>query len=345
MSFNLTSVGGKPLNRAMQPLFGTTPAADDTNVVWDFGWVAPDLRDRGMSQAHDNAVRTFVPFRIEGATRYGAEKKAFLWECWKHPDVMAATKGKLYPGTHQLTGSCVGAGGGNYLFSLAAVEVARLGDNELAMVPFWLLPYGRSRYHMGDRGQGEGSLGSTFAKAVLEDGVVPADRAGLPSYTWDDGLVWGRNVELSWSDGDARQTLDLLPESRKHLVKSCAQIKSADDAREAICNGYPFGFCGDWGGLMQCPVQDGVLLNRRASTWNHQQSCHGWWDHPTHGEIFYVLNQWGLDTHGRCPTGAPPGGYWVKRADMEYQTRNGDCFVPSQFNGFPAPDRPLSWIF
>jgi hypothetical protein len=326
--------------------FDRPPDADDPNVIWDFGWIAPDLRSTEESRADQQAKASLAPFVLQGKNRYGEERKAFLWECWKHPDAVAQMKfGKVYPGVHQITGSCVGAGGCNYLYSLACVEMIRLGEPELAVVPFWLLPYGRSRYYLGDRGPGEGSLGSTFAKAVLEDGYIEADRDGLPTYTSDDGLIWGRNVELSWSDGDEKKTLDLLPHSRKHLVKTCAQIRNADDAREAIVGGFPFGFCGDWGGLMECPVTEGVLLNRRAGSWNHQQSCHGWWDHPKLGEIFYILNQWGLRTHGICPTGAPPGGYWIKKNEMEYQCRNGECFVPSQFNGFPAPDRPLSWIF
>lgn len=238
--------------------------------------------------------------------------------------------------------NCVGAGGGNTVFSLAAIEVVRLKDPEEALVPFWPLPYGRSRHHAGMRGRGEGSLGSTFAQAMREDGIVPANLEGLPKFEDSDGLTLTKNIELEWSDGAAISS-NWLEKARKHLVKTTAPCRSADDLREALRNYYPCSFAGDWGGLMQCPVTGNppVLLNRRSGSWGHQQSAHGWWNHPELGEIFYIMNQWGQDTHGRCPTGAPPGGYWIKKADADYQCRKGEVFAFSQFTGFPA--QKIDW--
>jgi len=68
--------------------------------------------------------------------------------------------------------------------------------------------------------------------------------------------------------------------------------------------------------LMQCPVEHDRLMNRRRGTWMHQMSIHGWEDHPQLGEIWYVLNQWGLNAHGTCPSGAPRGGFWIRRRDL-----------------------------
>ena len=130
-----------------------------------------------------------------------APQKLLLTDFWKHPTV-TTTVGYPYPGILQNTGSCVGAGGGNCIFTLAAIEVARNGDAEEALVPFWLLTYGRSRYDAGMRGRGEGSLGSTFAQASREDGIIPATLAGLPKFTnAEDALSWGADAEMTWSDG------------------------------------------------------------------------------------------------------------------------------------------------
>lgn len=320
--------------------FGGRRILHGADSYWDFGWRRPDVRS-SQEQACDAAAVAAMPaFAIDGAGN--DDRKVCLWNCWRHPLVMASTGGNVFPGFHQLTGSCVGAGGGNTVFSLAAVEVVRLGDPEQALIPFWPLPYGRSRSRAGLHGRGEGSLGSTFAEAMREDGIVEASAEGLPTYRADDGVYYTEAVEYTWSDGD-HVPAKYAELARKHLVKTTALIRNADELREAIRNGYPCSWAGDWGGLMECPTSGTppVLLNRHADSWAHQQSIHAWWDHPTLGEIFYVLNQWGLRTHGICPSGAPAGGYWISRRDADYQCRTGEVFAFSQFQGFPA--QKFSW--
>ena len=308
-----------------------------------FGWLPPDDRTHAQQINTLIALHEMPRFLITGA-KGDDPKKVCLWELWKHPLTVKAI-GFEYPGTHQLTGSCVGAGGGNVLFTVMAVEVIRKGDPEEICVPFWLLPYGRSRFYLGERTPGEGSTGATFAKAAREDGVLPATLAGLPAFENNDGLQWGAGVERSWSDGDAQQTMALLPESRKHPVRTTAECRSADDVREAIRNYYPCTIASSWGGGMQCRTEGDppVLVNKRQGQWNHQMSVQAWWDHPSLGEIFWVQNQWGLETHGRDPAGGPGGGFWVKKADVDWICRNGEVFAFSQFDGFPA--QTLSWIF
>ena len=70
-------------------------------------------------------------------------------------------------------------------------------------------------------------------------------------------------------------------------------------------------------------------------------SLQAYWNHPTLGEIFYILNSWGPRTHGTDPAGGPPGGFWVKKSEIDYITRQGDSFAFSQFDGFPA--QKLDW--
>lgn len=235
--------------------------------------------------------------------------------------------------------NCVGNGLGQALWYLSSVEVVRLKDPEQVILPFWLIPYGRSRYYGGMRGRGEGSFGSTAAKAIMVDGVVPYNTAGLeqPTMNENDGITWGSSVEMKWSDGAAISN-DWLEKSRKHLVKSAANIPNADAAWEAVSNWYPLTIASSWGGQMKPSVQGspGVLLNRRVTTWQHQMSVIGRYRHPTLGKLFYVLNSWGPRTHGTCPTGAPPGGFWITFAEMEYICRQQEVFALSQFNGFPS---------
>ena len=308
------------------------------------GWIPFQERTLAQSRAHEDAVGSMPRFGIMGRANEAATKVC-LFDFWKHPDTVSAL-GFAFPGVHQITGSCVGAGGGNVAFTLAAVEVIRLGEPERIIVPFWLLPYGRSRFYLGDRRPGEGSTGSTFARAAREDGFLDARDSRLPTFQNSDGLVWGQSVELSWSDGDESQTTSLLPESRKHLVGTTAQCNSADEVRAAIQNGYPCTCASSWGGRMQCRVTGSpeVLLNEHVTTWQHQMSVQAFWEHPSLGELYWIQNQWGLRAHGADPAGGPAGGFWILRKDMDWICRHGEVFAFSQFQGFPGQPRLLDWL-
>lgn len=308
----------------------------------NFGWIPFEDRTREQAYAAAAAKAEMPKFQIVGRSNYG-EGRAFLFDLWTHPQTVEAL-GFAYPGNHQLTGSCVGAGGGNALFTLIAGDAISRGEPEEIVVPFWLLPYGRSRFYMGDRNPGEGSMGGTFAKAVREDGTLNAKNEIFPRFKNTDGLIWGESVEMAWSDGDAKQTLDLLESSRKHVVRTTAECSSADDVREAIVNGYPCTAASDWGGRMKCRVQGTpeVLLNDRVTDWAHQMSVQGWWDHPSLGEIFWIQNQWGLEVHGRDPAGGPGGGFWILKKDMDSICRS-EVFAFSGFDGFPSRFPPWDW--
>lgn len=300
------------------------------------GWIPPDKRTKEQADAHEKAVLDMPAFNIIG--RPDTVDKMLLTDLWKHPMVNKAL-GFDYPGAHQLTGSCVGFGGGNTMSSMIFVAALMANKREEIFMPFWLLNYGMSRYYNGDRSEGEGSTGSAFAKSAKEDGIIKATESGLPSFTHTDGIVYGSSVEYRWSNG-ANIDQKWLEMSRKHLVKTTAPCNSADDVRAAITNGYPCSAASDWGGDMQCQVKEGVLLNRHSGSWNHQMSYHGYWNHPKLGEIFYEMNNWGLDAHGTDPAGGARGGFWVKKSDVDYTCRNGEVYAFSQFEGFPAQTLP-----
>lgn len=311
--------------------------------IWDFGWKAPPMRS-ALDHAAVGRTEAEMPKFSPPPHPKGDPEKALLFEAWKHPTVVAAN-GFAFEGIRQVTGSCVGAGGGNCWMTLACIEAVRLGDPEDPIVPFWLLPYGRSRYYLGDRSPGEGSTGSTFAKAAREDGVVPANSQGLPPFDRADMSCWGRAVEMKWSDGDNPDTMALLPTSRKHLVKTVAKCNSADDVRAAIVNGYPCTAASMYahdGGRVQGSGEGACLLARKQGSWSHQMSVLAWWRHSQFGELFYLMNQWGKKSHGICPSGAPNGGVWITKADMDWICRD-EVFAFSAFDGFPSSG-PLPWI-
>jgi hypothetical protein len=289
---------------------------------------------------HTLAMETMLPqFAISGPVGADPGPLVNLLDLWSHPQVMAAL-GFAFPGIHQITGSCVGAGGGNVLFSLIGVEVIRLNDPEEIAIPFWLFTYGKSREELGERSEGEGSLGSTFALAARKWGVLDQRADGLPQPEKQDGFVWGESVEMKWSNGLAIDQ-KWIPEGAKNLVKSTAEIKSSAQARDAIRNYYPVtfannNFCEPNNARVQgssAPVLVGDLDARGG----HQTSLQAVWDHPELGVLFWYQNQWGNAYKGDPATGRKDG-CWIKAATVDKAIRSLDAevYAFSQFDGFPA---------
>lgn len=326
------SFGGRPLAVSeAASVYGDSPA-DPT--VWDFGYIDAARRaaDPEVSAYAAQCIGEIPLFEITGR-KSDDPKKAFLWDFAKR-----CNNGNHFLTFRQVTGSCVGNGLGQALRITAACDAVMKGEPEDgAKLNFWMLAYGWSREMAGMRGRGEGSFGGAAARAAREKGFPPFDFPGLPQPDTSDGISYGRTKELEWSYGPQQPRGPWDAAALNHKTLTTAKCRSHDDVREALRNGYGCTCASMWGGDMRPQVQDGVLLNRRSARWAHQMCIIGWWDHPRHGEIFYVLNSWGPRTHGECPSGAPPGGFWVKPADVDFMCAD-EVYALSQWQGFPARD-------
>lgn len=328
-TFNFADVGG-------------TEVSDlNGGKALNFGYFLDPQRDAEQNKIHAACESGMNEFAVMGATG-DTPKKVCLFDVSKQ-----ANGGKHFPTFQQKTGACVGTGGGIVLWILQAIEVVRLGDAEQVTFPFWLFTYGKSRQIGGLRGRGEGSFGSAFAEAAKTAGIFQYHLDGLPTPTMTDRVVaYTSAQELDWSNGSAipSKWADI---AKKHLVRSAARIKSADQAAIAIQNYYPITIASDWGGQMAPSIAGGdnpVRLNKRVTTWYHQMAVLAWWDHPILGEIFFVQNSWGPDAHGKAAGDEPAGGFWITRAEMDYICRTGECYAYSQFDGFPAQRFDFSTI-
>src|SRR5437868_1450207 len=109
------------------------------------GWVSPADRTATQDAVHAAAEAKMLPRMGLPVPTLQPGESVRLFDAWKHPDVVADI-GFVFPRFHQLTGSCVGAGGGQALFTLGAVQ-RLLSDNPTkAFVPFWPYNYGKCRY-------------------------------------------------------------------------------------------------------------------------------------------------------------------------------------------------------
>lgn len=312
------------------------------------GWIPPQDRTDEQHEAHEAAMASMPKFAIAGDTSDPpVGTKVMLTDYWKHPAVVAQL-GFAYPGIHQVTGSCVGAGGGNAIFTCQVVENILKGTPEAIILPLWLLTYGKSRQLGGMRGKGEGSLGSSFAQAARECGTIDANGQGMPKYVTSNGLIWGttekeaNSTELQWSDGASIDS-KYLEESKTHLIKTTSSLSSAKEVRDAILNGYPVTrafmyFCNPGSDEIKGSGDNAVLMGKYDGRGGHQESWDGVWNHPDFGWLYHEMNQWGTRVYKVDPAGTPPGGVWQLEKDVDKmcQQRDAEIFAFSGFQGYPG---------
>jgi hypothetical protein len=305
--------------------------------VANYGWIPPEARTAAENATNTTLLASLPIFQIQGP--YKADKRRVaLWEARQK---IAGSKEPPY--INQSTGSCVGAGGGNALLTLRDVEIALGGKLAEPEMIWWLYTYGESRQIAGMGGRGDGSTGTAWAKAITTKGTFAASQPGLPPFQMRNGWYYlDPGTERQWSDGQM-EPARWDPLAAKHLVKTAAPCRSADDVAAAIQNGYPCTIAGMFGtrGPRLAGGDHPVLLAEWDGSWAHQMFLDEWWDHPTLGEIFRNPNNWGPDAHGNPPDGSPRGGFHITRACLERRCKQGEVFALSAFEGFPA--RELDW--
>ena len=309
------------------------------------GWIDWPERSPVMQQAHHAALAAMPVYAAPPLYEASFPEPLRLTDSWTHARVVAAL-GRPFRRWHQLTGSCVGAGAGNAMATLAFLDVLRRGDPERLLLPFWLAAYGESRRLAGMRGRGEGSLGSTMARAAVSLGFPDWSLSGLPVPTEGDGLAYTEAVEYQWSDGAALAD-QWRQEATRHPVRTVSPCGSAADVRAAVANGYPVTLAyGSYVGRPRVEGSPPVLLGTFDSRGGHQVSIQGVWDHPSLGPLYLQPNQWPASVYPADPAGGPPCSCWLREADVDRVCRGGEVYAWSQYDGYPAqPDVPalLDW--
>lgn len=315
------------------------------------GWIAPIDRDATQQAAHAAAVAAMPRFALGAADIPTGPLDIRLYKAWGHPDVIADCGGVTFDRFHQLTGSCVGAGGGNALFTLIAMQRLLSSGATRAFIPWWPHPYGKSRELAGFRGRGEGSLGSTFFEALKKYGVPDALEAttqGIPGFHDTDGLTLTSSQEMNWSDGGSSLVNGFNDEAMKRPLGSGQEIKDIVGIRAALANGYPITFACDRY-IGHASVQSGYVIGSWDSSGGHQQSLHAVVDDANLGPLYWAQNNWPGNTYPRDPAGGPVCGCWVKEAKVIEALRyDAEVYALSHLEGgvVVQPDVPavLNWI-
>lgn len=286
------------------------------------GWAGP------QAVAEAAAIRADMPeFQIVGDAGDNAEKDVRLW------NASLAVLGHHLPNYPQEIGDCVSFGAKNAVEYLQCSEMMIRGPPRSFRPVYPPYIYGTSRVQIGKgKLRGDGSVGAWAARAVQQYGVLAADESKVPKYAGSVAKDWGRSGPPEWA----------IDAAKEFLVRTVAQVNSADDVRDAICNGYPVTIASNFGSR-DFDEKDGRRVARGNGSWNHQMCIIAYdGDEKSGVDYFYVINSWGEKAHPAPLQGEPPGGFWITRAQCEKIVAQDDSFAFSGFDGFPARDLDFS---
>lgn len=313
-------------------LAGGLPVTSENAVTPEevrYGWAGPGELDPDFVSDHE--VEFQISGAAPGATSEGA--KVYLWTFAK-----AINGGQNFPASRQAVGDCVSFGAAHAVNYLQATTICRDISFNSFRPAFPPYIYGISRVQVGKGrlGGSDGSVGEWAAEGLCDYGVYPSDDPGAPPYSGTLARQWGRSGPPA----------NVVQVGKQFLVKSYAPIRSYEEARDALANGYPITVASNQGFANGREVeQSGVLWGVASGSWNHQMSLIGVDDtlqapDGSKGGL-YCLNSWGAAAHKRPIRGEPEGGFWISSKRATIMLRQDDSWAFSGFEGFPALDQTL----
>jgi len=282
---------------------------------------------------------TARPYMVQQTARHfigsGEGKISLLW---KNLDRAIPGGFKTH---HQKIGDCVGQAYALATEILAATQIYQNGYAEKweGKVSTESV-YGGSRYEIGVQRYnnksvlaGDGSFGLWCAEFCRDYGVLMRKKYGDYDLTqYDPALArkWGKTGMPD----------ELEPTAKKHPIRSFALVRSYNDVRDAICNGYPVAFCSSVG-FGKCSKhnqngRDSEGFLERCGTWYHAMTGIAVDDQSDRKGVL-IQNSWGADwVKGPKRHGQPDGSFWVDAKTIDEICADGDSFALSGFIGFPA---------
>ena len=244
-------------------------------------------------------------------------------------DAAKKVKGAHLPAQQQPRGTCVSRGWSRAVDYLECVQIA-IGNKaaEYKSVSHAYV-YGTCREIGHDLSNQDGAVGAWAAQAVHDYGVITNDDAHDKDAGYDDLAVeWGaRGVPQPFKDL-----------GKKHIVRTVSLVKTPEEARDALGNGYPLSVCSGQGFTMH---RDSDGHCRPQGSWSH---CMMWSAYRDDKRWFLVEQSWGQNTPDG-PLGdldIPDNAFWIDWDVAARMLAEEDSFALSSFDGFPA--QTLTWL-
>lgn len=228
----------------------------------------------------------------------------------------------------QTTGDCVSHGTRNACDISRAVEIDVDGDREA-----WIAR-GATEAIYGARGHGgQGMSCARAAEFVSKNGGIVVRKnyngvADFSKYNGNLGAGWGAR-------GLPDKVIDL---ANDHQIRTVSLIKSIEEARDALANGYGLAVCSSYGFSNR---RDSKGFSKPSGSWAHCMSFTACDD--TKGDLaFLVQNSWGKWNDGGHPDWGPiPDGSFLITSDVaEGMIKQNATYAFSDFDGFPVQKLP-----
>ena len=187
----------------------------------------------------------------------------------------------------------------------------------------------------GARGNGgQGMSCSRAARFVNQNGGILVRKdygfVNFSKYNSRTGTNWGRSGVPT----------EVKNEGKKHQVQTVSLVKSVQEARDAIANGYALSVCSNYGFSSR---RDSNGIARKSGSWNHAMAWISVDDsHEIHKEtLFLVQNSWGAFNGGPKRFDQPDGSFWIRERDAAGMLNQNGAWAFSDVNGFPP--RKVNW--
>jgi hypothetical protein len=228
----------------------------------------------------------------------------------------------------QVTGDCVSHSTRNACDVSRAVEIDLHNERES-----WIAR-GATELIYGFRSHaGQGMSCARAAEFVTKYGgvVVRKNYPGIIDLTKYQGMLgagWGAR-------GLPDKVINL---ASKHKIKTVSLVRTVEEARDALANGYGLSVCSSYGFSNK---RDKKGFARVSGSWAHAMAWIACDD--TNGEpAFLVQNSWGLWNSGGHPEWGPiPDGSFLIHADVAASMlKQNGSYAFSDFDGFPPQKLP-----
>lgn len=293
-------------------------AVIDQPQVNSFGWI--DLPDAVQAEI-STWPNPYFDLAAPNLVRDMEDKDAFLWKAYEK------VTGRAWR-THDQdgTGCCVGEGFSAAVEILTCVEIVtgnkrhEYEDISAAAV------YALSREVGNFMNRGDGSTGAWAAKALMRDGCVSCEEAG------DDNTTGQRHAQLARQWGRSGLPASLKALAKKHTIGTASVVRSPEEVRAALVNGYPVAICSNVG--FEPTRRDADGFCRPGGNWPHCMVIAGY---RADKRGFLVINSWGpSNPSGPKTLGQPDGSFWISWDACARVVRSGESYAISAFEGYPA---------
>ena len=310
-------------------------STDPDSAIMTFGWVPDQLAVQAVVGQEQIAAFGDTPAGKSPEPVRG-EGEVFQWEAVRK----CLQPAQPYPNVNQRdVGCCVGAGFKHASDALQAIQIVGGKPGEFRPASVEAI-YGGSRVEVGGgRLSGDGSVGAWAAKYLKNYGVLPMQRYPLTgSPVVADLTTFSPAKAREWGRTGVPNSLEAL--AREHPVKGIAQVRTWEECRKALTQGYPVTVCSDQGFTMK---RDANAFCSPQGSWAHCMCILGVRGGTRPGG--FVLNSWGDQAHTGpvYPASMPLAGFWADASVIDRMLSQGDSYALSEAVGFPA--KKLDWSF